>query len=64
MRRFAWNLRSHLRIWWTWTTDAGQEAESKLVRPRLQVFWFNKDNPTEHRKMIKKKKQTEDEMWR
>ena len=28
--------------------DPGQEAVTKVVWPCLKVFWFNKDNPTEH----------------
>ena len=33
----------------------GQETKAKMVWPCLKVFWFSKDNPTEHSERKKKK---------
>ena len=35
-----------------------------MVWPRFKVFWFGKDNPTEHSERTKKKRQTEEEVGR
>ena len=42
------------------TPDPGQETKTKMVWPRLKVFWFGKDNHTGHSERKKKKRQTEE----
>ena len=37
------------------THDPGQETETKMVWPRLSVFWFSKDNPIGHSERKKKR---------
>ena len=37
--------------------------ETKVVWPRLNVFWFSKDDPTEH-SIREKKKQTGEDVGR
>ena len=36
--------------------DPSQETESKVVWPRLKIFWFSKDGPTGHSKRKKKQR--------
>ena len=38
------------------------ETETKLVWPRLNVFWFSKDNSTGHSERKKQKRQIEEEV--
>ena len=35
-----------------------------MVWPWLKVFWFSKDNPSGHSERKKKKRQTEEEVWK
>ena len=35
-----------------------------MVWPHFKVFWFSRDNPTEHSERKKKKRQTKEEMIR
>ena len=37
-------------------SDPGQEAEIKVVWPRLKVFWFSKDNHTGDSERKKKRR--------
>ena len=62
MRRFAERCKQPLEK--MVNSSPWSRNETKMVLPRLKVFWFSKDNPTGHSERKKKKRQTEAEVGR
>ena len=56
MRRFAVKIQAAIGKYVEVLTIVKNKNETKMIWPRLKVFWFSKDNSTGHSERKKKKR--------